>query len=546
MTARQISPVRQEGFVRETFRHAAIYSGANVLGRMISFFMLPFYAYILRDIGYGVIGMIDAGLTFLSSLFAYNFRGAIIRIYHEEPDPARKPMAVTTGMILELAITVPVMGTAALLSHPIAHLLLGDSSYWNLVCLAFASFVLDILSGTAQVVFVIRRKSITFSAISLVRLVVGLSLNILFVVVLRWDLLGYFVAGLATTVIGAVVTVTVALRECGVGLAFDRKLARDLIKFQLPLVPSSLATFASRQVERILVRFQIDIATLGVLEMGYKFPVLLNMLVIRPFMNSWQTKRTEIAEEPGAPERIGRMFAYFLFLAALGGLVIAVDIRLVLQLLTPPEFWGAFRIARVEVLTTIMMGCYGYLQFGLYYAKKTSIIARTRIVTGLAKVGLSYVMISVWGIYGAAYSALVMNTVLTVWIHFLSKRYYVQIIEWRKIFLIAATAVIVFLLINHLKNDTIAGWAQPLAPLANSWVQWLQHTWVGTWKDGKVISLINERGDIVLAIAVKTVLCAVFLLLLPFVHVETQQRISRRIGTFGALGALRAFRARGR
>ncbi|MEZ4386111.1 MAG: lipopolysaccharide biosynthesis protein [Candidatus Krumholzibacteriia bacterium] len=528
MAKRPARPVAQEGFVRETFRHAAIYSGASVLARTISFIMLPFYAHILRNIGYGVIGMIDASLTFLGSLFAYNFRGAITRIYHEEPDPARKPLAVTTGVIIVLALTVPLTGIAMLFSRPLSGLLFGDPGYWHLICLAFGAFVLDTAGQTALVVLVIRRKSLVFSLLSLVRLVIGLGLNILLVVILRWDLTGYFLAGLLTSLLGSAIGIAVAVRECKVGLGFDRKLARDLIAFQLPLVPSSLATFASRQVERILVRYQIDIGTLGVLEMGYKFPVLLNMLIITPFMSSWQTKRTEIAEEPGAPERIGRMFAYFLYLALLGGLIIAADIRVLLQLLTPEEFWGAFRIARVEVVTTVLMGCYGYLQFGLFWAKKTDLIARTRIVTAIGKVGLSYLMISLWGIYGAAYSAMIMNAVLVVWIHILSQRYYHQIIEWHKIALIVGGAALLFVAIDRIETATIAGWLQPLAPAARALVDRLADTWLGTWKDGKVVALLDRSGILVVDLAVRTLLCGLFLLLMPFVHVETQQKLARR------------------
>ena len=71
---------RPAGMVRETFRHAAIYSGATMLGRAVSFIMLPFYAHILRDVGYGVMGMIDASLVLLSSLLGYSFRTAVVRI----------------------------------------------------------------------------------------------------------------------------------------------------------------------------------------------------------------------------------------------------------------------------------------------------------------------------------------------------------------------------------------------------------------------------------------------------------------------------------
>ena len=66
---------QSSGIVRETFRHAAVYSGATVIGRLIGFIMLPFYAPILRDLGYCVIDIFDATLVLLGGLLAYNLYG---------------------------------------------------------------------------------------------------------------------------------------------------------------------------------------------------------------------------------------------------------------------------------------------------------------------------------------------------------------------------------------------------------------------------------------------------------------------------------------
>lgn len=496
-----------------------------MLGRMISFVMLPFYAHILRDTGYGVIGMIDAALVFLSSLMGFQFQGALIRIYHEETDAQRKKLVVPTGSLLSGVITLVLVTPAALLSRPISNLLLGSSEYWHLICIATASFTLQMVGLSAQTILVVQQRSVAFSLISVVRMVTGISLNVLFVVILRWDLTGYFIAGFCSTVLATAITCIIAFRSCGYG--FDRTVARAILAFQLPLIPGSITNFVSRQIERVLVRFQIDISTLGVLEMAYKFPVLLNLLVIIPFMRTWDTKRTEIADEPGAPLRIGQMFSYFLFLAMACGLLLAVNIRTVLMILTPPEFWDAFYVARIEILRVIFMGCFLYLRFGLYYAKRTGTLARIQIVTSTIKVGLSYILISQWGLFGAAWSGLSAAVMMTISGYVLGQRHYRMSIEWRKVFFIVAAATTLFVAIDSIKTETIETWFGPMLATLQNGLIGLQDSWIGTWKNGKLLDILTTKMTLVLDLVIRTVIALGYFLIVPIVHVETQGRITR-------------------
>ena len=259
------------GLNKSTFKHTAIYSFAAMLGKAIGFLMLPFYAHILGDAGYGVIGMIDVSLSFLLSLLGRSVAGALARFYHEEKGDDKNAV-ISTGIWLTFVTSVTLISIAALFSKPICQLLLGDSSYYVLLLLALASFLFDFLGQAAGSILIIQRRSLPFSAVGLLRLVIGLSLNIYLILILKLGLLGYFLSGLLTAVIPAAIFLTISYRQCGA--RFDRRIARKIIAYQMPLIPGALASFGSRQAERILIRFMINIQSVGVLEMGYKFPVL--------------------------------------------------------------------------------------------------------------------------------------------------------------------------------------------------------------------------------------------------------------------------------
>ena len=308
---------------RATFKHATIYSAAGMLGKLAGFLMLPFYAHRLGTEGYGVIGMVDAAITLLSGLLAYGAQGAVTRLYHEQPE-GRKELAVSTGFWLVLGATVVMAGIGMVFSGPASALLFGDAGLALILCLALISFTLDLSGQTAASILLIRHRSIAYSLIGLLRLISGLALNILLIVVLDLGVYGYFLSSAITSLLSYVVQQRICFQICG--HVYDRPIAREIIRFQAPLIPSSIVSFASRQSERVILRFIESIEKVGVLEMAYKFPSLIQLLIHAPFMQSWNTERIKIAQGGGdaARQKIGHMFTLSLYLLATGALMIAL------------------------------------------------------------------------------------------------------------------------------------------------------------------------------------------------------------------------------
>src|SRR5690606_12224276 len=138
----------------------------------------------------------------------------------------------------------------------------------------------------------------------------------------------------------------------------------------------------------------------GVLEMAYKFPSLLLLLIHTPLMQSWNTERIRIAQQGNAdaPQKIGDMFTLSLYLLTAGGLLIALCIGDVLVLLTPEDFWEAKRIAQVECLTIVISSVMYHSNFGYMYQKDSKAWATLTAGTSILKIGLSFLFITWLGI----------------------------------------------------------------------------------------------------------------------------------------------------
>jgi O-antigen/teichoic acid export membrane protein len=512
---------------RATMKHAAVYSAAAMAARLIGFIMLPFYAHVLRGHGYAVIGMLDVGLGFLLSLLVYGMQGSIIRLYHDEKDPARKPVVVSTGIILIGAVTAVVTIPLMVFSKPIAALLIDDAGLNHLVILALLAFNFDMVGQAASSWLLVRSRSAQMAGLSLLRLVLGLSLNIYLILIKGMGLDGYFISSLSVNVFSCVIFVGIALRDCGRG--FDPEIARTIRSFLVPLMPGSIASWVGRQVERIMAKSLINLESVGILEMGYKFPVLISMMVITPFMRSWETRRFEIADQPGAPQTIAGMFTYYIFILCWVGVLLAVVIKPVLEMLTPPEFHLAYRIARVEIVTVILQGAYYHLLFGLAYAKDTKTISNLRTGTAAFKIVLSWFFISTWGIYGAAYSAAVTGVVTAILTFRYSQRHYRLPLQWGALAFVVGSAAMVFLLATRWDVTATTAYAWLDTQVLPAVSDGLGRTFLGSWKDGKYVQVLAERSGLLAEIALRGTTAACYAVLVPAIHPPTRTRFLTRL-----------------
>jgi len=507
---------------RATMKHAAVYSAAAMAGRLVGFIMLPFYAHILRGQGYAVIGMLDVGLGFLLSLLVYGLQGSIIRLYHDEKDPSRKPVVVSTGIIMIGCVTAVLTVPMLFLARPISAFLLDDANLSRLTIMALISFNFDMMSQAASSWLLVRTRSGQMAALSLLRLFTGLSLNIYLILIKGMGLDGYFISSMVVNALSCTIFVTIAMRGCG--HEYDPGIARTIRSFLVPLMPGSIASWIGLQMERVLVKILINLESVGILEMGYKFPILISMMVVKPFMQSWETKRFEIADDADAPETISRMFTYFIFMVTCVGLIMAVVIKPVLEFLTPPEFHLAYRIARVEILTLILQGAYYQLIFGLAYAKETGTISKLRGGTSALKVILSWFFISTWGIYGAAFSAAIIAILALVLVFRFSQAYYRLQLEWKALTLITLIAGGLFVWLTRwdvsttpvfaLLNEQILPWSRDL----------LAHTFLGSWKEGKLIAALDDRSVFVADALIRGALATTFIVVLPIIHPPSRQK----------------------
>src|SRR5215831_4220674 len=109
--------------LRKLLRHSTIYGVGNVLGKVVGFFMIPFYTHYLTPSDYGTLELLDLSLTLIALVLTMWLNASVVRHFHDFEDIRDRNQAVSTILIFAAIIGVVVGGCGILLSRPLSTLI---------------------------------------------------------------------------------------------------------------------------------------------------------------------------------------------------------------------------------------------------------------------------------------------------------------------------------------------------------------------------------------------------------------------------------------
>ena len=391
--------------LRFLLRHSSIYGLGNLLSRAVAFLMLPLYTRYLTPTDYGVLELIDVTTGMVAIVIGLGLDAAVSRFYYESADENDRRLVLSTAFWLAGMLALVGVALAAAFSAPLASLVLNSASDNRLFLVAFTTLVVAILLDLDQLYLRLHYKSVLFNAVSIVSLVLGIGLNVLFIVFFHWGVLGILMTSLVTRLIIAVPLTTWVLSRSG--LRFDRGLARQMIRFGAPLIPSTLGTTIVNYSDRYFLKHFATIADAGIWGLANKLGTSIHMLITSPFILTFVPRRFEIAQREDARETFGRVSEYYFLLITTGGFLVALLADDIVRVMTTPPFFRAAVFVPWVVLTMIFYGMRYHFEFGILYAKKTHYYAAINVASALLHVGLNFLLVRSHGIAGAAAASVV-------------------------------------------------------------------------------------------------------------------------------------------
>jgi O-antigen/teichoic acid export membrane protein len=403
-----------------TFVHATIYTLGIILNRVISFLMLPIYTHFLSPEDYGILELLEMTVDVITILAGIGMLNGLAKFYYDYESADEQQELVSTLFTMTVAIYFVACAGGVLLSQQLSLVVFGNENYADLIRISFINLFLQVLIYTPMAYIRVQQKSALFVVINGAKLLLQLSFNILFIIFLKMGVAGVLYGTLLSSVaIGGWLAFYILPQ---VRFQFSTEQAKRLLRFGLPFIVSGLGAFVLTFSDRYFLSYYHDLTLVGVYALAYKFGFLLAMFPVAPLMNIWMVQRFEIASNEGYERIFNQFLSWFTISVATVMLAVAFTVRDLLKVISSSGFWPASDVVPVILMAYFFQGCTDFFNFGIYYSGKTEHMAYGTILAVLVIVGLSFLLIPKYGMYGAAWATLLSFSVRLVYVYWASQR----------------------------------------------------------------------------------------------------------------------------
>ncbi len=439
---------------KNIIRHSSIYSLGNILSKLVGFIMIPVYTRFLNTADYGILELLTLTSTLLSMILSVRVSGGMIRYYHEYDSVSDKNRLVSTLLIFASVVAGLAAIVLSMTAEFVSSVVFGTIEYSKYLVFVFISMAFELCVEIAFTYLRVLEKSTHYIAVSLFQLALGLSLNILFIVVLKWGVLAILVSMVVSNGVVCLLLVGYVFRK--VKFHFHVHTMSRLLKFTLPIVPAGILMFVLNMGDRFLLNRLGVLSDVGIYALGYKFGMLLGTFIGSPFLSIWIPKRVDIYKNrENRDEIFPRALVYFVFVLSVGGLAISLLIKDVLSLIATAEFLPAHRIVPWIVIGYAFYNLFYVVDIGIFVNDKTFWYPIINGVAAAVNVGLNFLLIPMYGAMGAAIVTAISFLICPLMAFIVSQRLYYIRYDFMRILKLLMAVAILYLLGSILSTENL-------------------------------------------------------------------------------------------
>lgn len=411
--------------------HSSIYGLGTVISRLVAFILLPLYTRYLTPGDYGTLELIDITSGIAGVVVSVGIAGALARFYYEFEKQKERNKVLSTTYITYFVLACLSAPLLFYISEPMAKLFLGSRHYSHFFKISFGSLLIGVFIDIGLLYLRLIKKSFAFISLTISRLALLILFNIIFIVHFKMGLLGILYSSLIVRGLYAVVMTSMILWKTK--NRYSIKLSYDMLRYSLPLIPSRLAGTFVKQSDKYFVLHFVSLSDLGIYSLALKLGNAIHYLLTVPFNLAYIPRRFEIMKRDDAREIYAKMFTYHAFLLAYIGLGLSVLIPDILEIIVTPKFFKARLFVPLVVFSMIIFGCHNHFNFGILYSKKTKYIAYINLACASINLGLNFILIVKYGLWGAITSSVIVLSIQAFLLYFISNKLYPIKFEFMRI-----------------------------------------------------------------------------------------------------------------
>ena len=414
---KEIRVILRSGLVKS----AGIYGVLYILNALTTFLLLPVLTRHLSPEDYGIVAIFNVLVGFVTPFIGLSLQSAVSSKFYS-PD-CRDIRAYVSACMSVIGVATVIVGAVVWFGRGYIEQLTNFPAdwVWAVVIAAACQSVLAV----ALVLFQMHGKPIRYGALQILQSLLTIGLSLVFVVVIGLGWKGRVWAQLAATVpLAGIVLIFFAFT----GWLVRRQSRADMkeaLRFGLPLLPHSLASYLTAALDRILLSHMAGVAQTGLYTVGYQIGSVIS-LSQDAFNQAWVPWLFERLKRNDPEENRRIVIVSYTFCGGILAVALLVGLTApwYVPILVGPKFAGAAKIVIWVTLSGAFNGMYKTVGNYLFYTKKTGYLSIATTCSAVVSALLNFYFIPRNGAVGAAQSATITGFLYFIVIWWLAARIY--------------------------------------------------------------------------------------------------------------------------
>lgn len=376
-----------------------VFAIGTFTSKLLVLLLTPVYTSILSPEQYSIADLVMQTSNLLIPIFSVSIASAVMRFGMDSHED--KASVFTTGF------TTIAIGFAALLVCSPALMLLKDgiNDYVHIIC----GYVLASSLHSLCLQFVRSQGRVKLFAIDgILNTILTIVFNIVFLIFFDMHITGYLMSTVLADALCAIFLFVYAkLWRFLKVKKFDKVLARAMLRYSIPLIPTTILWWVTNVFDRYMVKYMLGDFQNGLYVVAYKIPTIL-VLVSMVFADAWQM--SAVSEDRRTRcDFFGKVFYSFQSIVFIGASGLIMLSQLAMHLLTykNPAYFEGWRYMPILIIATAF-NCLVTFQSTVYIVEKRSVNSMwTSLVGAVINIGLNALLIPLWGVNGASFATFV-------------------------------------------------------------------------------------------------------------------------------------------
>ncbi|HPF83765.1 MAG TPA: oligosaccharide flippase family protein, partial [Bacilli bacterium] len=245
------------GKKQELLKNTVIIFISKFCTQFLSFFLLPLYTAFLSTKEYGTYDLIVTYLSLLAPIITIQLENSMFRFLIDVRDndsEKQKIISIIFKIVLSIIVILSLLAFVVFNFISIKYI---DLIVLNMIACIFINLLLQVSRGLG--------KNKVFAIASSICGITTLVLNIVFVLVFKMKVDGLLISMLIANLISSIyLFIRLKLYRYLNFNVKDKKLAKELVKYSLPLIPNNISWWIINVSDRTIISLILGIAANGI------------------------------------------------------------------------------------------------------------------------------------------------------------------------------------------------------------------------------------------------------------------------------------------